>query len=177
MRKTQTRKDALSDDLSALHRLFEDWRRAWLGVDAKLMLSLFDDSFDDIAYLAEENDDAARGIAGVTDYWANTSANVLAKVPCWEPVEPPLITVVGVDAALIWARLNTHLVLHPPYPRDLVGVLRCSLGARRRPSDGAWRIVHYHESRHLFPKTDDLSSSHPFTADIFIPNAESADAN
>ena len=134
-----------SADEAAINDLYERWRAAWLKVDAKQMLSLFDPDYEGVIYQSEENPEAIMKYSDLVQYWTNAT-QILAKVPDWRELKKK-VAFVGNDSAVIWALLETKLHLNVSPSQELGGKLRCVLGLRK--AGGKWSIANYHESRHF----------------------------
>ena len=139
-----------SEDSAAITELYEKWRSAWLHVDPKLMLSLFDPNFEGVVYQSEENPEALLTYDAIVSYWTN-AANILSKVPEWKELKKS-VSFLNNDAAFIWVLLETTLLLNVSPPQELSGKLRCGIGLRR--ANGKWTIAHYDESRHFLMSPD-----------------------
>ena len=140
----ENNKDLLrASDEAAINDLYERWRTAWLNLDAKLMLSLFDPNCDGPVYQSEENPEALLDYSALEAYWAN-AVNILRKVPRWTELKKHVV-LLGEDSAAIWVLLDTTLYLNVSPPQELSGKLRCVMGLRK--TNSKWLIVHYHESR------------------------------
>jgi uncharacterized protein (TIGR02246 family) len=139
-----------SEDSAAITELYEKWRSAWLHVDPKLMLSLFDPNFEGVVYQSEENPEALLTYDAIVSYWTN-AANILSKVPEWKELKKS-VSFLNNDAAFIWVLLETTLLLNVSTPQELGGKLRCGIGLRK--ASGKWTIAHYDESRHFLMSPD-----------------------
>ncbi|MFZ1887467.1 MAG: nuclear transport factor 2 family protein [Candidatus Binataceae bacterium] len=139
-----------ANDIAAITELYNKWRRAWLHVDPKLMLSLFDRDFEGVVYQSEENPEALLSYDAVVSYW-NNAVNILSAVPEWKELKKQ-ISFLSNDAAFIWVLLETKLLLNVTPPQELGGKLRCGLGLRK--ANGYWTIAHYDESRHFLMSPD-----------------------
>ena len=139
-----------AEDTAAINELYERWRSAWLNVDVKVMLSLFDPSFEGVIYQSEENPEALLSYKDIVSYWTN-AVNILSKVPEWKELKKQ-VTFIGEDSVVIWVLLDTKLHLNVSPPQELGGKLRCVLGLRK--ANGKWTIAHYDESRHFLMSPD-----------------------
>lgn len=138
------------NDIVGVTELYDRWRSAWLNVDPKLMLSLFDPTYEGVVYQSEENPEALLSYDAVVSYWTN-AANILSKVPEWKELKKK-VTFPGNNSAFIWVLLETTLRLNVSPPQDLSGKLRCGIGMRK--ANGRWTIAHYDESRHFLMAPD-----------------------
>jgi ketosteroid isomerase-like protein len=127
----------------AVLELYDRWCGAFQGMDAEGMKGLFDQDYPGLVYQAEENPEPLYTWAEIAAYW-DAAPGLVDRVPEWRE----LTRKVSVDggSAFIYAKLQTHLDIRGA-KRPLVGELRSLLGLRK--TRAGWKIVHYHESRHV----------------------------
>lgn len=134
--------DSMSDE-AAVIEVYNAWCKAFQGVDAEGMKALFDQDFPGLVYQSEENVDPMYSWAEIDAYW-DAAANVVDRIPEWRELTRKVS--VDDDSAIVYAKLQTHLEVKGA-KRPLLGELRCLIGLHK--AQGAWKIVHYHESRHV----------------------------
>jgi uncharacterized protein (TIGR02246 family) len=137
-------------DEAAINELYERWRAAWLKVDAKNMVALFDPAYDGLMYQSEENPEAITRYSDLVQYW-NNATQILTGIPEWRELKKK-VAFLGVDSAAIWVLLDTKLHLNVSPKQELGGKLRAVLGLRK--AQGKWSIANYHESRHFLMAPD-----------------------
>ena len=125
-------------DIEAVKAVIEEWKAALSACDVERVKKVWDESYDGLTYIAEENNDALHGWAGVEGYY-----NGLADVTRadWE-MDNLKIDVLG-DAAWVYITyvVEAHL---QNFGRTMVFPGRNTFILRR--VGGEWKIIHYHES-------------------------------
>lgn len=118
-----------------------EWYGAIERLDFSVLRALWDSEFPDFVYQPQEYVEPIRDWDELLRYWDEVPA-LVESVPRWAEIETD-VAVIG-PAALVFSRLDTSIRV-----RDMVkpfdGEMRCSLGLHE--VDGAWRLIHYHESR------------------------------
>jgi len=132
-----------SADEHAVHDTYRAWCDAFQGLDSSKMKDLFDHAFPGLVYQSEENAEPMYTWEEIDAYWTAVP-QIVAAIPDWTELTRKIA--VDGDTAFVYAKLMTHLEVHGA-KKPLIGELRASIGMRR--ADGGWKIVHYHESRHL----------------------------
>ncbi|MGE0520494.1 MAG: nuclear transport factor 2 family protein [Candidatus Binatia bacterium] len=127
----------------AVVRVYEDWRKAFMNVDARAMKALFDQEYDGLVYQAEELTDPLYDWPSIAKYW-DAAHTVLERVNEWTELSRK-VAITG-DAAFVYAKTMTRLKI-VGVQNELAGELRSTLGLHRR--NGRWLMIHYHESRAL----------------------------
>ena len=127
---------------AAVLDVYRAWCKAFQGLDAKAMKSLFDEEFSGLVYQAEENPDPMYTWAEIDAYWTG-APTLVQRIPEWRELSRKIA--IDGDTAWVYAKLQTHLEIFNA-KKPLIGELRASIGLRRTPR--GWKIVHYHESRH-----------------------------
>lgn len=131
---------------AGVEELLASWRTAWLTVDKKLMLSLFDADAADFVYQAEEQADPIHDTVALTNYW-NAGADVaLAGIPKWD-IRSRTTTVSG-DIVVIFAVVSAEILVNG-LPGVIGGDMHATLIARKSGTD--WKFFHYHEGRQVDP--------------------------
>ena len=136
-------KRSSSEDEAAIVEVYQAWCRAFQSVDAEGMKALFDRDFPGLVYQSEENKDPMYTWAEIDAYWTN-AVGLVARIPVWRELSRKIA--VDGDAAWIYVKLDTRLEINGA-KKPLLGELRASIGLRRTAS--GWKIVHYHEGRHV----------------------------
>ena len=132
-----------SSSEDAVYEVYRAWCEAFQNVDGAAMKALFDQDHPGLIYQSEENVDPLYTWAEIDEYWGAVS-DIVASIPQWDEITRK-IDVDG-DSAAVYAKLMTHLVVVGA-KRPLIGELRSTIGLHK--IDGAWKIINYHESRHL----------------------------
>jgi ketosteroid isomerase-like protein len=132
-----------SSDEAAVISVYEAWCRAFQSMDAVAMKALFEKNSDGLTYQSEENIDPLYTWQEIDDYWSAAPA-IVDRIPEWRELTRK-VAVYG-DTAFVFTKLHTHLEVKGA-KKSLIGELRVSIGMHRTPH--GWKIVHYHESRHL----------------------------
>ena len=130
-------------DEAAVIEVYNAWCKAFQGMDAEGMKSLFDQDFPGLVYQSEENVEPMYTWAEIDAYWS-AAPGLVTLIPEWRELTRKVS--VDDDSAIVYAKLQTHLEIKGA-KRPLLGELRCLIGLHR--AQGTWRIVHYHESRHV----------------------------
>jgi ketosteroid isomerase-like protein len=133
----------LTSDEAAITSLYEEWCAAFQAMDAEGMKSLFDADFPGLVYQCEESADPMFTWAEIAAYW-DAAPTLVREVPVWRELTRKVA--IDGDSAFIYSKLDTHLEVFGA-KRPLIGELRALIGLRRVLED--WKIVHYHESRHV----------------------------
>jgi ketosteroid isomerase-like protein len=107
------------------------------------MKALFDDGFAGLVYQCEESDQPMYNWGEIAAYW-DAAPTLVREIPKWSELTRK-VTVDG-DSAFVYSKLDTHLEVFDG-KRPLLGELRALIGLHRVGSE--WKIVHYHESRHV----------------------------
>lgn len=131
---------------AGIDELFDSWRTAWLSIDKKLMVSLFDANAPDFVYQAEEQPAGIHDAEGLIAYWDIGADTALAAIPAWD-VRSRTVTVTG-EIVVIFAVIYAEIVVNG-LPGIIKGDMRASLLARK--VGNAWKIFHYHEGREVNP--------------------------
>lgn len=130
------------DEASVIH-VYEKWCRAFQSLDAITMKNLFDQDSSGLIYQSEENVAPMYTWTEIDNYWSG-APEIVDHIPEWRELARK-IAIFG-DTAFVYAKLQTHLEVKEA-KRPLVGELRVSIGLHLTDDD--WKIVHYHESRHV----------------------------
>ena len=127
----------------AVIAIYDAWRNAFQQVDADKMKSLFDRDYAGLVYQAEEMPTPFYSWPEIDEYWSAAPA-IVAKIPEWRELTRKIA--MDGNAAYVYSKLQTHIEVNGAN-QPLVGELRVSMGLHQ--TAGGWRIVHYHESRHV----------------------------
>jgi ketosteroid isomerase-like protein len=130
-------------DEEAVYQTYLAWSDAFRNLDIAGLKSVFDSDFPGLAYQAEENVDPMYTWAEIDDYFSN-APRVVEAITEWRELTHKIA--VDGDAAFVYAKLDTRLTVHGGL-RPLVGEVRFSMAMRR--TRAGWKIVQYHESRHV----------------------------
>jgi ketosteroid isomerase-like protein len=133
----------MTEDESAVYQTYLAWSAAFRTLDVVGLKKVFDSDFPGLAYQAEESVDPMYTWAEIDEYFSNAPRIVEAIIEWRE-----LTRNVAVDgnAAFVYAKLDTRLTVHGGL-RPLAGEIRFSMAMRR--TEAGWKIVQYHESRHV----------------------------
>ena len=132
-----------SADEAAVIEIYQAWCRAFQGLDSAAMKALFDQDFPGLVYQSEENADPLYTWDEIAAYWDNVPT-LVERIPEWRELSRKVA--VDGDTAWVYAKLQTRIDVFNA-KKALIGELRSSIGMHRTPQ--GWRLVHYHESRHL----------------------------
>ena len=127
-----------SQDEQQVQEVIDRWMSALNACDTEAVKTVWDESYPDLIYIAEENNDALHGWEGVEGYY-----NGLADVSeaNWE-MDNVKIDVMG-DVA--WVYLTYVVEAHiMSFGRTMVFPGRNTFILRKNA--GEWKIIHYHES-------------------------------
>ncbi len=127
----------------AVVNTYNAWAKAFQSVDAEAMKSLFDQDYAGILYQAEEQTEAFYTWQAIDEYWS-AAPGIIDRIPEWRELTRK-VSLDG-DSAYVFSKLQTHLEVKGA-KRPLLGELRVSMGMHK--SAGEWKIIHYHESRHV----------------------------
>jgi len=130
-------------DEAAITRVYEQWCHAFQTVDGAAMKQLFDQDSNGLIYQSEENVDPMYTWAEIDNYWTGAE-ELVDRIPQWSELSRK-IAIFG-ESAFVYVKLRTHLEISGA-KRPLLGELRATIGLHQRDHD--WKIVHYHESRHV----------------------------
>ena len=125
-------------DVQQIEEVIQQWMAALNACDTEAVKKVWDESYDSLIYIAEENNDALYGWEGVEGYYNGledvSSAN-------WE-IDNVKIDVMG-DMA--WVYLTYVVEAHiNSFNRTMVFPGRNTFILRKNAC--AWKIIHYHES-------------------------------
>ena len=127
-----------SQDEQQVQEVIDRWMSALNACDTEAVKTVWDESYPDLIYIAEENNDALHGWEGVEGYY-----NGLADVSeaDWE-MDNVKIDVMG-DVAWVYLTyvVEAHLM---GFGRTMVFPGRNTFILRK--NEGEWKIIHYHES-------------------------------
>ena len=127
-----------SQDEQQVQEVIDRWMSALNACDTEAVKTVWDESYPDLIYIAEENNDALHGWEGVEGYY-----NGLADVSeaNWE-MDNVKIDVMG-DVAWVYLTyvVEAHLM---GFGRTMVFPGRNTFILRK--NEGEWKIIHYHES-------------------------------
>jgi len=115
--------------------------RTFESFDVDAMVAAWDDKAEQIVYQPEERAVPMFSIAEVREY-ASTLPTFFVKATDVSMIDKKVL-VVGGATAHVYLRLSCDIELTSG--RHINGQLRQSFMLTKR--DGAWRLVHYHESR------------------------------
>ena len=132
-----------SSDESAVIGVYEAWCRAFQTLDVAGMKALFEHNSAGLTYQPEESAEPMYTWGEIERYWSGVPA-IVERIPEWRELTRK-VAVYG-DTAFVYTKLHTHLDVKGA-KKPLIGELRASIGMHRTPQ--GWKIVHYHESRHL----------------------------
>ena len=127
-----------NQDVQQVQEVIDQWMSALNACDTEAVKKVWDESYSDLIYIAEENNDALHGWEGVEGYY-----NGLADVSeaNWE-MDNVKIDVMG-DVAWVYLTyvVKAHLM---SFGRTMVFPGRNTFILRK--TVGEWKIIHYHES-------------------------------
>ena len=119
--------------------VIQEWRSAFAAKDMARVKSLWDQSYSQLLYIAEENNDHLSGWSGKGEYYNGIPASVGEMDLA---IDNLTVDVIG-DMA--YAYLTFHVEASvSSLNRTLVANGRDTFVLRR--TGGQWRIIHYHES-------------------------------
>ena len=126
-------------DKDQVAAVINEWAAALSAGDVPRVKAVWDSSYSDLIYLAEENNDPALGWRGIEDYYKGLETDVGSA--SWS-IDNLKVDVIG-DAA--WAYL-TFLIQAEiiPFSRTMTFNGRSTFILRK--TGDAWKIIHYHES-------------------------------
>ena len=125
-------------DIAAVEEVIHEWLAALKALDAERVKSVWDSTYDNLIYIAEENNDALLGWAGVESYYKGLSDVTRAD---WS-IDNLSIDVIG-EAAYAYLTFRVE--------SDITSFGRTvEFNGRNtyilRLVDDTWKIIHYHES-------------------------------
>ncbi len=142
-------------DRDAVGRVIRRWGRAFSTVDSDALIALWDETYPDIIYQAEEFPDPFRGFDQVKYYYGQipTFAHNIRD----QSLVDLDIDVLG-DVAWVYLRGTVTFDI-PGKPEPISGEARQSFILRK--VGGEWKIIHYHESRETPDLAQYLQHAHP----------------
>jgi hypothetical protein len=130
---------------NAVDEVYEQWCQAWLGQPVgKGMKDLWDHDYAGVTYQSEENPEALLSWSEIDAYW-DWVPTIVMGIPEFE-TQSRKIAFSG-DVAFVFATIRVVM--------DIKGVPELWTGDPLRASlvlhevGGAWKMIHYHESRVL----------------------------
>lgn len=125
-------------DLQAVKEVIQEWLSALNECDTERVKKVWDESYDGLTYIAEENNDALHGWVGVDGYY-----NGLADVTeaNWE-MDNLKMDVIG-DVAWVYITYVVEAAIKS-FNRTVVFPGRNTFILRK--VNDRWKIIHYHES-------------------------------
>ena len=136
-----TSTDHVETDERGVLRAISGFIRTFENFDVEAMVAAWDDKADQIVYQPEERIAPMFSIAEIREY-ARTVPHFFAKATDVSLIDKK-VTVLGGATAHVYIRLWCSIELTSG--RRINGQLRQSFMLTKR--DGAWLLVHYHESR------------------------------
>ena len=130
---------ASQQDKQQIQAVIESWKDGFVAKDMEKVKSLWDQSYPQLLYIAEENDDELTTWAAINDYYNAVPGAV--KSLDWR-IDPPTIDVFG-DGAFVYLTFHVNA--------DIEGIdHEMTFNGRDtfvlRKTGGQWKIIHYHES-------------------------------
>ena len=129
---------ANQQDMQAVKEVIQEWMSALNECDTERVKKVWDETYDGLTYIAEENNDALHGLAGVDSYY-----NGLADVTeaNWE-MDNLKMDVIG-DVAWVYITYVVEAAIKS-FNRTVVFPGRNTFILRK--FNDQWKIIHYHES-------------------------------
>ncbi len=126
-------------DKQQVESVIQDWRSGFAAKDIARVKSLWDQSYSQLLYIAEENNDHLSGWAAIDEYY-NAIPGMVGDMN-WAIDN----LTVDVSGDMAYAYLTFHVEANvPSMNRTLVANGRNTFVLRR--TGGQWKIIHYHES-------------------------------
>ena len=126
-------------DKSAVAEVIREWQAAFTDKSVDRLKGVWDHEYQQLLYIAEEDNEAHRGIDGISKYYSNIPAFVQSID--WN-IKETTIDVIG-DMAYAYVEFLAK--------GDITGIDhqltfdgRTTFILRKR--DGQWKFIHYHES-------------------------------
>ncbi len=130
---------ASEQDFQQMAAVIEQYRRGFATLDVERLKAIWDKEYDAIIYIAQEKAQPVRGWAGVERYYEGV-AGLLERVR--------VMTVSDLSADVLDDVAYAYCVFHfegEMKGRSHVADGRVTFILRRK--GGAWKVIHYHESR------------------------------
>ena len=126
-------------DKDQVAAVIKEWAAALSTGDVPRVKAVWDSSYLDLIYLAEENNDPALGWSGIENYYNALVTDVGSS--SWS-IDNLKVDVIG-DAAWAYVTYLTQAEI-VPFNRTMTFDGRSTF-ILRKTGDG-WKIIHYHES-------------------------------
>ena len=126
-------------DKQQVESVIQEWRSAFAAKDMAGVKSLWDQSYSQLLYVAEENNDHLSGWAAIDEYY-NAIPDLVGDMD-W--ALDNLTVDVGGDMAYAYITFRVEASV-PSLNRTVIANGRNTFVLRR--TGGQWRIIHYHES-------------------------------
>jgi ketosteroid isomerase-like protein len=128
-----------TNEKKAVEAVIKEWLDALNKNDAKRVRATWDSTYPHLIYIAEENNDAIHGWAGVEGYYGGLERDVSRAD--WK-IDNLKIDVLG-DVAWVYLTfvVEAHII---PFNRTMVFPGRNTFILRK--VKGQWKFIHYHES-------------------------------
>jgi ketosteroid isomerase-like protein len=136
---------ARAQDRRQITEVIEQYRRGWEAMDCNQLKAIWDRDYDHIIYIPLEAAQPVRSWAGVEEYYKNVAAFV-------ERVKAMKVSDLSMDVFGDVAYTFCHVHAEAGFKGQRQPFL---LDARDtfilRRTGGAWKVIHYHESRPHLP--------------------------
>ncbi len=126
-------------DKDQVAAVINEWAAALSTGDVPRVKAVWDSSYSDLIYLAEENNDPALGWSGIENYYNALATDVGSS--SWS-IDNLKVDVIG-DAAWAYVTYLTQAEIIP-FNRTMTFDGRSTFILRK--TGDAWKIIHYHES-------------------------------
>jgi ketosteroid isomerase-like protein len=126
-------------DSQQIAAVIEQYRRGFATLDVTALTAIWDQEYDHIIYIAQELAQPVQGWVGVERYYQRV-ASFLERVSTME-VSDVLVDILG-DIASAFLRFHFEGEING---RPHIADGRVTFLLRR--TSGAWKVIHYHESR------------------------------
>ena len=125
-------------DMQSVKEAIQEWMSALNECDTQRVKKVWDESYEGLTYIAEENNDALHGWAGVDGYYNGLADVTQAN---WE-IDNLKMDVMG-DVAWVYLTYVVEAAIKS-FNRTVVFAGRNTFILRK--VDNRWKIIHYHES-------------------------------
>ncbi|HYF24742.1 MAG TPA: nuclear transport factor 2 family protein [Baekduia sp.] len=133
-----------ANDVAEIGDIIQRWIQAFCVVDADTMKTFWPRDYADIVYQSEENQHALSSYDEIAAYWDHVPST-LESIPAVEDADVR-IHLHGNDIATVYLYAMASAKF-PGAERLYRAPFRACIVLRRL--DGAWKFIHYHESRVL----------------------------
>jgi ketosteroid isomerase-like protein len=141
---------------SEITALLDNWISAFKVKDFNTLRNCWDSTYDGLVYQAEEFPKPLTSWLHIKHYYREVLTKLIVRVTKWDR-NGIWINVFG-DVGYAYSTNDFTMIVHN-LPEAYSGNVRQTFVVRK--VDGAWKIIHYHESLQSMPTPEELRLDEP----------------